>query len=87
MGQRPMRIKLFFSVDLFINFSFFFFFYCDGSSLWMWAFSSCSKQGLLSSHSAQASHCSGFSCCETQALGTGALVVVVHGLSSCDAQA
>ena len=27
------------------------------------AFSSCSKQGLLSRRSIQASHCSGFSCC------------------------
>ena len=28
----------------------------------MWAFSSCSEPGLLSSRSAQASHCGGFSC-------------------------
>ena len=44
-------------------------------------FSSC-KQKLFSSCSAQASHCSGFSCCETQALGTWASVVAALGLNS-----
>ena len=29
----------------------------------VWAFTSCGKQGLLSSCGAQASHCSAFSCC------------------------
>ena len=33
--------------------------------------------------SAWASHCGGFSCCKTRALGTRASVVVAHGLSSC----
>ena len=33
------------------------------------AFISCSKQGLLSSCSAQASHCGGFSCCRAWVLG------------------
>ena len=33
------------------------------------AFFSCGGQGLLSSSSAWASHCSGFSCCRAQALG------------------
>ena len=32
-------------------------------------FSSCGKQGLLSSYSTQASHCKGFSCCRARALG------------------
>ena len=36
------------------------------------AFSSCSKRGLLSSCSAQASHCSGFFCCGAWALSTWA---------------
>ena len=31
----------------------------------------------------QASHCSGYSCCGAQALGTRASVVLVQGLSSC----
>ena len=60
----------------------------------VWAFSSCSVWGLLSSYSAQASHCSGFSCwvgsvgsrvCKVQQLQlTGsraqALVAVAQGL-------
>ena len=33
------------------------------------AFSSCSEQGLLSSYTARASHCSGFSCWGTRAPG------------------
>ena len=44
-------------------------------------FSSCSEWWLLSSCSAQASHCSGFSCCGAQALGCMGSVVVAHGLS------
>ena len=36
---------------------------------------------------AWASHCSGFSCCGAQALGTRTSVVVAHGLSSCGLQA
>ena len=36
---------------------------------------------------AQASHCSGFSCCGAQALGAQASVVVVRGLSSCGSRA
>ena len=32
---------------------------------------------------ALASHCGGFSCCGAQVLGSWALVVVAHGLSSC----
>ena len=46
----------------------------------MGAFSSCSERGLLFRCSAQASHCSGFSCCGSRALGTRASVVVAHGL-------
>ena len=34
-----------------------------------WAFSCCGEWGLLSSCSARASHCCGFSCCRAQALG------------------
>ena len=36
---------------------------------------------------AQASYCSGFSCCGARALGVQASVVVAHGLSSCGSQA
>ena len=42
----------------------------------------CREWGLLSSSGAQASHCSGFSCCRAQALGTWASVAVVPGLQS-----
>ena len=42
--------------------------------------------GVLSS-GVQASPCSVFSCCEAQALGSQASVVVAHGLSSCDSRA
>ena len=50
------------------------------------AFSSCSKQGLLSSCSAQASHCSSFSCCGARALGKRASVIVAHKLGSCSSR-
>ena len=45
-----------------------------------WAFSSCGKQGLLSSCNALASHCGGSSCGGAQALGH-------MGFRSCDARA
>ena len=45
----------FYSFDLFI-------FDCAGASL-------VCEQGLLSSHGASVSHCSGFSCCSSPALG------------------
>ena len=57
---------------------------CSGSSLVQWVFSSCEEWGLLSTCSAQSSHCGGFSCFGAQALGTWAAVIVGHGLSSCD---
>ena len=40
-----------------------------GSWLLLGLFSSCGEQGLLSSCSAWASHCGGFSCCGAQAVG------------------
>ena len=53
----------------------------------LWAFSACGKQGLLSSCAAQASHCSGFSCCRAWVLGMQASVVAARGLSTCGTQA
>ena len=44
-----------------------------------WAFSSCGERATLRC-GAWVSHCSGFSCCGAQALGTRASVVVSHGL-------
>ena len=53
------------------------------------AFFSCGGHGLLSSCSAWASHCSGFSCCGAQALGcvtcsSCGSQTLEHRLSSCD---
>ena len=57
----------------------------------MWAFSSCGEQGPLSSFGVWDSHCSGFSCCGAQALGTWAqqlqLWALEHRLSSWGTQA
>ena len=55
-------------------------------------FSSCSKQGLLSSCAVRASHRSGFSCCGTRALGHVGFSscgpqALEHSLYSCDARA
>ena len=55
------------------------FFGCIGSSFLCGLFSSCSQQGLLPSCGAQASHCSGFSCCWAWAPGHG-------GFRSCASQ-
>ena len=44
-------------------------------------FSSCGKQGPLSSCDTRVSHCDGFSCCRAQALEHMGSVVVVHVLS------
>ena len=49
---------------------------------YMWAFSSCSRRGLLFQLWCAASHC-GVSFCAAQALGLQALVIVTCGLSSC----
>ena len=43
-------------------------------------FSNCSKQGLFSSCTARASHCSGFSCCRAWALGARASLLVAPRL-------
>ena len=43
-------------------------------------FSTCSKEGLLSSCSARASHCGDFSCCGAQALWHTASIVAAPGL-------
>ena len=56
---------LFFSPKSYV----FFPFGCAGSLLLPGRFSSCREWGLLSSYGAQASHCSGSSCCRARALG------------------
>ena len=47
-----------------------------------WALSSCGEQGPLPSCGVQVSHCGCFSCCRAWALGTCALVIAVHRLTS-----
>ena len=57
---------------LFFPFSFYYhllIFGCAGSLLLCGFVSSCGERGLLSSCGTRASYCSGFSCCEAQALG------------------
>ena len=75
-----VRLRLDF---FFLNFYLFihsFIFDCAGSSLLHGLFSSCSEWRLLSSCSARASHCSGFSC-GARAVGAQASVFVARGLS------
>ena len=66
---------------------FFFFWLCRVFIVEQAFFSSCNKWGLRSSCSAQASHCSGSSCCGAWALmstgfSTGGSGVLQQGLSS-----
>ena len=75
----PWRLMPFLSL-LFFCFVYLFWGAALGLHCCAQAFSSCSKQGLLSVCSAWASHCSGFSC-GTWALGTLVSLVMVHGLS------
>ena len=63
--------------------AFFFFSGCVGSSLLCAGFLQLWRAGATLCCSAQASHCSGFSCCGAQALGTRASVVAACWLSSC----
>ena len=44
--------------------------------------SSCCEWRLLSVHGARASHCSGFSCCRSQPLGTWASTIVARRLQN-----
>ena len=52
-----------------------------GLHCWVWAFSTCSEQGLLSSCCAWASHCCGFSCHGAWALGPQPSVFGAQGPS------
>ena len=64
----------------------YFFFVCPGSSLLYTGFLSLRWAGATLCFCALASHCSGFSCYRTQALGTWASAVAAWRLSSCDSQ-
>ena len=72
---------LFFVVAGCLVFFCFFFFGCAESSLLGQLFSSCDKQGPLSTCGAQASDCGGFSCCRAWALGHAGSVAEAFGLS------
>ena len=58
------------------------FFGCAGYLLLCRLFFSCREWGLLSCRGFQASHCGGFSCCVTRALGKWPSVAVASGLCS-----
>ena len=60
-----------------------FIFGCVGSSLLHASFLQLRRAGVTLHCRMRASHCGGFSCCRTRALGASGLVVVVCGLSSC----
>ena len=66
--------------------SMYFIFGCTGFHCCVWAFWSCREGGLLSSCSAQASHCSGFFCYGAQALCAWPAVAAACGFSSCSAR-
>ena len=61
----------------------FFFLACTGSFLLCGLLSIWDERGLFSRVGSTVTHCSGFFCCEAQALGTQAWVVLPHKLSIC----
>ena len=63
-----------------------FIFGCAGSLLLHRHFSSCGKHGATPSWGALVSHCSGFSCCRTEAPGHLGITAVACGLRSCRSQ-
>ena len=73
----PLRLQCLCVINGFSGIRLFFFFFniilflyvCDGPWLLLRLFSSCGRQGPLHICSAQASPCSGFSCCGARALG------------------
>ena len=67
----------------FCLFIYLFIYGCIASTLLRTGFLQLQRAGAILHCGAQASHCSGFSCCRAWALGTQASVVVACGLSSC----
>ena len=68
-------------VFFFYNFIYLFIFGCAVSLLLCKGFLQSQQAGATIHCGATTSHCGGFSCCAVQALGMGASVVTVHGLS------
>ena len=85
MKQTPKNIyfKLFIYFFKVYLFYLFIAFGCIGSLLLPAGFLQLWRTGTTLRCGAQASHCSGFSCCGAQTLGTRVSVVVARGLSSC----
>ena len=84
---KGFTIKLFFSE----NFLFILFLAALGLRCYTGFFSSCSKQGLLSSSSVRAAQCGGLSCCRARTLGCSGLIscgsrALQHKLNSCGTQ-
>ena len=79
MGSKDFIFLIYICLKLLI---YVFIFGCVGSSLLCAGFSLVAQAGATLRCGARASHCGGFSCCRTQAIGTRASVVVAHGLSS-----
>ena len=63
MGNQILNNEV---LKLFIYLLIFIIFGCTGSSFLSRLFSSCGKQGLLSSRGARLSHCDGFFCCRAR---------------------
>ena len=61
----------------------FFFLSCAGSLFLCRLFSSCGQWGLSSNWGVRSSHCGGFSCCRSWALGMQPSVVAACGFSRC----
>ena len=75
-------------IYLFIYFKIYLFIYgCIGSSLLCAGFLWLQRMGVTPRCGAWSSHCGGFFCCGTRALGAQASVVVVRRLSSCGTRA
>ena len=72
LGNQESKLLSISSVPLNYLFYIYLFLGCAGSLFCDRAFSSCGEQGLFSSCSVWASHCSGFLCWGAQALGTQA---------------
>ena len=80
MKISTLPVVIFFKI---YKYTYIFIFGCAGSLLLLGLFSRYGKRGLLSSCGVRASHCSGFSCCRAQALGSWASAGAALELSSC----
>ena len=74
VSEHYLNLNTFFLMFMYYYYYYYYWLCWDFTATW--AFSSCSEQGLLSSCSLRAPHCSGFSCWRARALGRS-------GFSSC----